>query len=590
MSVPVLGKSTAGAPISIDVERLISTRMLITATSGAGKSWALRRILEQTHGRAQQIVLDPEGEFYSLREKHELVLAGKGGDCPAEPRSAALLARRLLELGTSAVIDLYELDPHARARFVRLFVEALVEAPRELWHPALVVIDEAHAFAPEKSHGEAESTNAIASLMSKGRKRGFCGMLATQRISKLSKDVAAEAGNLLIGRASLDVDVKRVAAVLGLTARDASERLPHLADGHFFAFGPALSAQVVELKVGDVATSHPKSGQRAAPPAPPRGRVREVLGQLADLPAEAEAEARTIAEARAKIRELERDLAAAKRAQPEAKVERVEVPVLTDADRELLDLIRTHLSLVEKNHRDALSSVAERFAELNKSVQQRVPVPKYARGGIVPAGPVPFVREPHDNALPSRNGHAAPVAARRIAPASTAPSEGLNGPEQRVLDALAELEAIGVEQPERIQVAFLAGYTHLASKGFANACGSLRTAERIAYVGDGRVELTDTGRALASPVERPRTSEEIQRRVLDMLGGVHARVLTPLLEAYPEPLAREDLASKAGYGHTASKGFANAIGRLRSLGFIDYPTSGQVVAQPALFLEASSRR
>jgi len=37
--------------------------------------------------------------------------------------------------------------------------------------------------------------------------------------------------------------------------------------------------------------------------------------------------------------------------------------------------------------------------------------------------------------------------------------------------------------------------------------------------------------------------------------------------------------------NTASKGFANAIGRLRSLGFIDYPERGKVVAQPVLFLE-----
>jgi hypothetical protein len=70
-----------------------------------------------------------------------------------------------------------------------------------------------------------------------------------------------------------------------------------------------------------------------------------------------------------------------------------------------------------------------------------------------------------------------------------------------------------------------------------------------------------------------------------MLGGVHARVLQPLLDTYPTPMARTDLAAAAGYTNLASKGFANAIGRLRSLGFIDYPTPGQVVALPVLFLE-----
>lgn len=61
-------------------------------------------------------------------------------------------------------------------------------------------------------------------------------------------------------------------------------------------------------------------------------------------------------------------------------------------------------------------------------------------------------------------------------------------------------------------------------------------------------------------------------------------VLQPLISAYPEPIAREELAAAAGYGNLASKGFANAIGRLRSLGFIDYPAQGQVVACPVLFL------
>ena len=70
-----------------------------------------------------------------------------------------------------------------------------------------------------------------------------------------------------------------------------------------------------------------------------------------------------------------------------------------------------------------------------------------------------------------------------------------------------------------------------------------------------------------------------------MLGGASARILEPLIKVYPRPMAREDLASAASYGHLNSKGFVNALGRLRSLGFIGYPQRGQVAAQPVLFLE-----
>src|SRR3990167_11565748 len=85
----------------IDLLKLIESRLLIQANSGGGKSWAIRRIIEQAFGKVQIIVLDPEGEFTNLRERHDFVFAGKDGDAPTDPRSADLLARRLLEVRAS---------------------------------------------------------------------------------------------------------------------------------------------------------------------------------------------------------------------------------------------------------------------------------------------------------------------------------------------------------------------------------------------------------------------------------------------------------------------------------------------------------
>lgn len=215
----VLGAGDAGE-VTADLPVLIDTRALIQAQSGAGKSWFLRRLLEESHGRVQQLVLDPEGEFATLRERYDYVIAGKGGDCAADPRSAKLLARRLLELGVSAVCDIYELRAHDRLRFVRAFLEALVEAPRTLRHPVLVVVDEAHLFAPQT--GQAESTAAVIDLCTRGRKRGLCAVLATQRLSKLHKDAAAELRNVFIGATGLDLDQQRAADMLGF---DKAQRL-----------------------------------------------------------------------------------------------------------------------------------------------------------------------------------------------------------------------------------------------------------------------------------------------------------------------------------------------------------------------------
>ncbi len=80
-----------------------------------------------------------------------------------------------------------------RRHFVKLFIESLIHLPRDLWRPTLVILDEAHIYCPERGSGEAESTDAVISLMSQGRKRGYAGIIATQRLSKLHKDAAAEA-------------------------------------------------------------------------------------------------------------------------------------------------------------------------------------------------------------------------------------------------------------------------------------------------------------------------------------------------------------------------------------------------------------
>lgn len=169
----IIGQITGGGKLECDLPALVDTRLLIQANSGGGKSWLLRLVAERAG--IQTIVLDNEGEFASLREAVDMLLVGTSGELPANPRHAALLARRLLEFKVSAVIDLYELKLGERRQFVKLLIDLLIHLPRELWRPTLLILDEAHIYCPERGSGEAESTEAVISLMSQGRKRGYAG-------------------------------------------------------------------------------------------------------------------------------------------------------------------------------------------------------------------------------------------------------------------------------------------------------------------------------------------------------------------------------------------------------------------------------
>ena len=152
----------------------------------------------------------------------------------------------------------------------------MVNLPKTLWHPCLVIVDEAHTFCPQK--GKSESMGSVIDLCTRGRKRGYCPILATQRLSKLHKDAAAECNNKLIGRTGLDVDMRRASDELGLSTKADMLKLRELDPGEFFAFGPAISKSVIKINVGNVKTTHPKPGSRhLVSPPPATGRIKKIL-------------------------------------------------------------------------------------------------------------------------------------------------------------------------------------------------------------------------------------------------------------------------------------------------------------------------
>lgn len=262
----VLGAAEDGAEVGANLQLLMGTRLLVSAASGGGKSWALRRLLEQTANQVQQIVIDPEGEFPSIAEKYPHIMVCNAEDTPIKviPERADVLARELMRKSISAVLDISGLDPDERHEFVDGFIKGLMNLPQSEWHHVMVVIDEAQLFAPQ--HDKSDAKKAVIDLACRGRKRGICPVIATQRLSKLHKSVVAELQNRLVGQAVLDVDIRRAADELGMAINDAKSVLPDLSPGEFFVYGPAISRRVQKVVIGSVETTHgAQLGTIAAP-------------------------------------------------------------------------------------------------------------------------------------------------------------------------------------------------------------------------------------------------------------------------------------------------------------------------------------
>lgn len=550
-----------GPGVTCDLDRLVDTRLLVQANSGGGKSWLLRRLLEQTHGYVQHLVIDPEGEFASLREKFDYVLAARsGGDTAADPRTAGLLAERLLDLKVSAILDIYELKPHERIAFVRRFLEALIDAPKALWHPALVVVDEAHVYCPQV--GEAESAGAVKDLATRGRKRGFCALLATQRLSKLHKDAAAECNNKLIGRTSLDVDMKRAADELGLASRD-EVTLRVLDSGQFYAFGPAFNKfpeGVRRVDVGLVDTTHPKAGARLAFSAPPpTSKVKALLPKLADLPAEAEERVKSVETLKRENAQLRADLTRAKHAAPATEVKTVEKFVLKDGQLEQAEKLTERIAAIMQSSAPLLEKLDAQRLMITAAIEKtRQPSPatvaewgrKFEAGAHVERRPAAPRAQPHAGG----NGHG-PL------------------PPGELATLTAALQYPGLD---RKRLTVLTGYkrssrdayiVRLASKGLIEVAGNALHATEAGAAALPSFEPLPTGAALVSYWQG--RLPEGERRTLDVL-----------IHAGGAEVAREVIDETTGYKRSSRDAY---LVRLKARGLVDFSGRGTVRASEQLF-------
>lgn len=537
---------------SFDLATFMETRALFLANSGGGKSHLIRKIMEETHPYVQQILIDPEGEFATLREKFDYLLVGKNGDTPATIKSAALLARKLMELRISAIIDISELQPRDRKHYVRLFLESMIEAPKELWlteHPALVILDEAHHFAPEK--GESEALDAVIDLMSRGRKRGLCGALATQRISKLNKDAAAECNNKLIGRTSQDIDMKRAAEELGFTSKVDMLSLRNLQPGEFYAFGSAMCNVPEKIKIGNVKTTHPKVGSRSiSRTTAPRGAIKAALSKLADLPEEAEKEAKTMAQLQAEVRTLKAH-----------KCPVLSVPRPID-EKAIYDKYATAFATAENAYKNVIKNYYEHSVDLRVAMEHAANDLKEAVNKYKPPNQssgvkiiVPKPKYPEVGSRISYEGRTVAVAASQLERAKKILNSDIASPsyvdrvvnsgnltqgEKKVLIAIAQHE----EGISRENITLMTGYKrstrdkyiqYLSQKMLINTKGDTITATQsgIEELGNEFVPL-------------PKGADLIAHYMTTLPEG-EKKILGVLVRAMGQTVSREDISAETNF-------------------------------------------
>jgi hypothetical protein len=549
----VLGTNAERDLFTADLDIILRSNLLLQANSGGGKSWALRRLIEQSSGKVQQGIIDPEGEFATLRQKHDFLLLGKDGDGALDVASAPLLAHKLLEWGTSFIVDLYEMSKEQRVLWVAAFVQALVDAPKKLWRDLLLYVDEAHEFAPQPGHGitdsegEKRSRRALVDFGAKGRKRGYGLVAASQRISKVSKDLAAELKNVFVGQTFIDIDRERAAEGLGIVKAERQAffaRVKNLAPGNFYVLGRALAMEPTLVMVGSVATEHPEAGRRQVAPPPPTAKIRDLLPKLAELPVVAAAKVATEQELRAQIRALENRVASLR------------------------------VQTVNSGAVSALEAAKKQISGLHTEVKELTAVLDRTRGGLAK-----LVTQANDilntgsrslisiEALQNKEKSQASLVVEKPkclqAPPIALDCQGPRptGGIRRMLVALAQRDR-GLSKK---QIAVRAGLS--AKSGTFSTYLSRLSSDAYIETRGGLYFITANGHAALGEYERlPEGPELVTYWVAHLKGGA-GRMLQVLSEECPAALTKERLGLLSMISHTSGT-FSTYLSKLRSLDLV----------------------
>jgi len=604
---------------------------------GRGKTYGAQRYFELLfHAGVQCVALDPVGNWWALRVGKNgkgpglpvYVFGGPHGDVPILPDAGAYIARVIVEKRISVILDVSRFRKAERKRFMTAFAEEFFHLKKDATSPVHLFVEEAHKFVPQLVRdGEEQMLGAMEDIIRIGRNYGIGASLISQRSASVNKDVLSQVECLVAYQTGGRQDKK---AIVDWVEENDEEgvallsELKSLQRGEALLWSPAAlrvfkKVHVTEKETYD-ASSTPKIGGRKRKPVKlAHVDLKGITEAMQKVVSDAEANdvgalKKKVAEQSKFIKALEQrliDLGKEKgiKTMGKTKTVKVHVPLITKAQIKHLEKLTNRLDKDTKSLADIqawMDKARDRLAQAQQAVVSEVDnlrreiqmQAQKIEGKNLPARiDPPVITEMKGMNKPLTKAQATSLVAigaqkhpypKKLLtprPAAKPPVDigdvKIDGPMMRVLSSIAWFEAIGVEQPTSVAVAFMSNYSG-DNGSFRNVRGALRAAGLVDYPKTGHVCLTDKGRAVAPPCDVPASGEGLREAVLKVLDGPQQRMMVPLIEAYPNTMTSLDLAVASGY-ESDNGSFRNVRGRLHTYGLVDYPSKGNVQAASLLF-------
>lgn len=518
---------------------------------GAGKTNTASVLVEELLDRnLPPVIIDPTDAWWGLRSDYPVfIFGGSHGDVPLSETDGKVVAQFVVTEQVPVILSLRHLRKGAQRRFVTDFCEEIYHLKGEDKNRTAltVIIDECPLFVPQKVLGEiARCVGAVEDMIARGRNSGFGVVLISQRPATINKDVLTQSDAIITHRITSPQD--RAALKEWFDANTSSDKqkeilasLSGLPPGKAWVWAPTLDVmeqvQVRKRHTFD-SSATPKIGQLLAPPK----KLTEVnLDQLKGKMADAlkSAKDNDPRELKTKISNLNGEIAQLtsklKLREQVAKVERVEVPVLSPKALSALDGLQF-----------SMGQMADAFRELRDEVTKV----------CKPHSPWPAARV--KAVAPVRQAKAPAVALRPLSE-HLSESTGLKQMHRRMLTALAQ-------HPDGLTKAQILVHASYASSGPVST--AFADLSRDGYVATNsrnanQLCITDTGIAALGDYEPLPLGDELRAWLLSgsKLSTMEKKLLEVVCNSYPDSVSKGVVLGHAGYASSGpvSSAFAKLV-------------------------------
>lgn len=216
----------------LQTQTLVGRSVAVLGITGSGKTNTAAVLIEELLSSGLPLtIVDIEGEYWGLKERFEVLVAGRSEHTELEigSENAGKLAELSVKRSISIILDLSDFTQEESYEFLLEYFNGLWAASSATKQPYQIVLEEAHEFVPQGTRTPLKQV--LTRIALRGRKRGLGIVLVSQRSAKVEKDVLTQASLLFLHRVVHPIDLRVYKDLIPLSATQVEDMVRKLQPG-----------------------------------------------------------------------------------------------------------------------------------------------------------------------------------------------------------------------------------------------------------------------------------------------------------------------------------------------------------------------